>query len=58
MPPTAMRACVRTAGTKKQSMFSVPEGVNSKVGVIGSGQGMTEYKGRARHEYAEAEDAD
>lgn len=53
-----MRACVRTAGTKKQSMFSVPEGVNSKVGVIGSGQGMTEYKGRARHEYAEAEDAD
>ena len=33
----------------KGSMFSVPEG--GKVGVIGSGRGMTEFKGRGRHDF-------
>ena len=36
---------------KKSSMFSVPEGFESKVGVIGSGQGMTHQSGVARHEF-------
>ncbi len=29
---------------KKESIFAVPEGVNSKVGVVGSGKGMTQYQ--------------
>jgi survival-of-motor-neuron-related-splicing factor 30 len=36
-------------GKKKQSMFSVPEG--GKVGVIGSGRGMTDYQKQGRHEF-------
>lgn len=36
---------------KKGSMFSVPEGANAKVGVVGSGQGMTEYGGKRRHDF-------
>jgi survival-of-motor-neuron-related-splicing factor 30 len=36
-------------GRKKESMFAVPEG--GKVGVIGSGKGVTEYKKAARHEF-------
>ncbi|GAB4813628.1 hypothetical protein N2152v2_000674 [Parachlorella kessleri] len=39
-------------GYKKESMFKVPEGVKAKVGVIGSGQGMTEYQQRKRHDFA------
>ncbi|KAG2484619.1 hypothetical protein HYH03_016573 [Edaphochlamys debaryana] len=41
-------------GTKKGSMFSVPEG--GKVGVVGSGRGMTDYVKKARHEFDEADD--
>ena len=37
-------------------MFSVPEGVNSKVGVVGSGKAMTEYVQRKKHEF-ELDDA-
>lgn len=37
-------------GTKKESMFKVPEG--GKVGVIGSGRGMTEAAKRGRHEFS------
>jgi survival of motor neuron-related-splicing factor 30 len=36
-------------GHKKDSMFSVNEG--GKVGVVGSGKGMTDYKKRQRHEF-------
>lgn len=36
-------------GRKKESMFKVPEG--GKVGVIGSGRGVTEYKKATRHEF-------
>jgi survival-of-motor-neuron-related-splicing factor 30 len=32
-------------------MFKVPEGVQGKVGITGSGQGMTDYAKRKRHEY-------
>ncbi|KAI8462431.1 MAG: hypothetical protein J3K34DRAFT_527755 [Monoraphidium minutum] len=37
-------------GKKKGSMFSVPEG--GKVGVVGSGRGMTDYKKAGRHEFS------
>ena len=33
-------------GTKKESIFSVPDNPNSKVGVVGSGRGMTNPSGR------------
>ena len=36
-------------GRKKESMFAVPEG--GKVGVIGSGKGLTEYTKQTRHEF-------
>eukprot|EP00878_Enallax_costatus_P016841 GHUV01017677.1.p1 GENE.GHUV01017677.1~~GHUV01017677.1.p1 ORF type:complete len:274 (+),score=82.36 GHUV01017677.1:702-1523(+) len=36
-------------GRKKESMFAVPEG--GKVGVIGSGKGLTDYKKQTRHEF-------
>jgi len=45
------------AGKKKGSMFSVPEGVNAKVGVIGSGQTPTDYKAKSRHDFAATDDA-
>jgi survival-of-motor-neuron-related-splicing factor 30 len=38
-------------GTKKESIFRVPEGYKGKVGVVGSGQGMTDYQKRKRHEF-------
>lgn len=41
------------AGKKKGSMFSVPDGVNAKVGVIGSGQGASELKPKQRHEFGD-----
>lgn len=36
---------------KKKSIFTVPEGIDAKVGVVGSGKGMTDYQRRARHEF-------
>jgi hypothetical protein len=39
---------------KRDSMFKVPDGVDAKVGFTGSGQGMTEYPTRKRHDYDEA----
>ncbi|KAH7624548.1 hypothetical protein Ndes2526B_g00748 [Nannochloris sp. 'desiccata'] len=36
---------------KKQSMFSVAEGTAAKVGVVGSGKGMTGYGKKKRHEF-------
>lgn len=39
---------------KRESMFKVPEG--GKVGVIGSGKGVTEYAKRKRHEFDAAAD--
>ena len=47
-----------TAGKKKGSMFSVPEGVNAKVGVIGSGQAPTDYKPKSRHDFVATDDAE
>jgi survival-of-motor-neuron-related-splicing factor 30 len=37
--------------TKKQSLFSVAEGTSAKVGVVGSGKGMTDYGKKKRHEF-------
>eukprot|EP00198_Chlamydomonas_reinhardtii_P010410 XP_001699747.1 predicted protein [Chlamydomonas reinhardtii] len=45
-----------TGSIKKGSIFSVPEGVNAKVGVVGSGRGMTEYGKKSRHEFEEADE--
>ncbi|KXZ56279.1 hypothetical protein GPECTOR_1g244 [Gonium pectorale] len=46
-----------TGAIKKSSIFSVPEGlVGSKVGVVGSGRGMTDYSKKQRHEFDEADD--
>ncbi|GLC35098.1 hypothetical protein PLESTM_000279300 [Pleodorina starrii] len=46
-----------TGTIKKSSIFSVPEGlVGSKVGVVGSGRGMTDYSKKQRHEFDEADD--
>jgi survival of motor neuron-related-splicing factor 30 len=38
-------------------MFSVPDGLTAKVGVVGSGKGMTEYQKRGRHDFAGLEGA-
>ena len=46
------------AGKKKESMFSVPEGVNAKVGVIGSGKAPTDYKAKSRHDFVATDDAE
>jgi hypothetical protein len=35
-------------GVNKESMFKSPESVDGKVGVTGSGRGITEFAGRAR----------
>ena len=43
-----LRCC--RAAHHKTSMFSVPEG--GKVGVIGSGKPMTDYKPAGRHDFA------
>jgi hypothetical protein len=44
----AQTGFVTGALSKKGSMFSVPDAPGAKVGVIGSGQGMTEVRGRCR----------
>ena len=36
---------------KKGSMFAVPDGHNSRVGVIGSGKGITDYEDKRRNEF-------
>jgi survival-of-motor-neuron-related-splicing factor 30 len=33
------------------SMFASPDAVDGKVGVVGSGQGMTEFGERKRHKF-------
>lgn len=49
--------CLSSAftGTKKESMFKSPESLQGKVGVVGSGKGMTEFTKKSRHEH-EADD--
>lgn len=37
---------------KRESIFKVPEGVKSKVGVVGSGKGMTDYQRQGKHEFS------
>ena len=39
-------------------MFSVPEGVNAKVGVIGSGKAPTDYKTKSRHDFVATGEAE
>lgn len=39
------------SGRQKESMFAVPEGLDGKVGVIGSGKGMTEAANPGRHDF-------
>lgn len=45
--------CVKQAGfftgKKKESMFKSPDAVQGKVGVVGSGQSMTEFQRRGKH---------
>lgn len=36
---------------KKGSIFAVPDNPDAKVGVIGSGQGMTDYRSAGRHDF-------
>lgn len=38
--------------TKKESIFSVPDGPGGKVGVVGSGKPMTQEPTRPRHDFA------
>ena len=40
--------------TKSKSMFSVGEGIGAKVGVTGSGQGMTQAVSKTKHVYRDA----
>ena len=37
--------------TKKGSIFSVPEDPEAKVGVVGSGKGVTDYQKPRRHDF-------
>jgi len=39
------------APMKKTSMFATPDDPNAKVGVVGSGRGMTEFQKRGKHLY-------
>ena len=38
-------------GRKKESIFKSPEGFDGKVGVTGSGKGITSFQDRKRHEF-------
>jgi survival of motor neuron-related-splicing factor 30 len=35
-------------GVRKESIFRSPEGLDGKVGVVGSGQGMTDFDGKKK----------
>lgn len=43
-----------SAGVTKTSMFAVPDNLDGKVGVTGSGSGVSEVAERRRHEYSSA----
>jgi len=43
-----------SAGVRRESIFKVAEG--GKVGVVGSGRGMTDFSKRARHEFDKADE--
>ena len=45
------RSGFMTGRKKGGSMFAVAEGSDAKVGVVGSGQGMTDYGKKRRHEF-------
>ncbi|TPX74177.1 hypothetical protein CcCBS67573_g04550 [Chytriomyces confervae] len=50
------KAALKTvAPLKKQSMFASPDDPNAKVGVVGSGKGMTNFQQRGRHVYERTE---
>lgn len=46
------------SGTKKSSIFAVPDDPNGKVGVVGSGRGITDFHQRGRHDFGAADEAD
>lgn len=46
------------SGTKKSSIFAVPDDPNGKVGVIGSGRGITDFHQRGRHDFGAADEAE
>ena len=41
----------KKVGSTKESIFSIPQGVGSRVGVTGSGKGITDFERKRRHEY-------
>ena len=41
----------KKVGSTKESIFSVPQGVGARVGVTGSGKGITDFERKRRHEY-------
>ncbi|ORY91245.1 hypothetical protein BCR43DRAFT_101606 [Syncephalastrum racemosum] len=46
------------APINKKSIFKTPDNPQGKVGVVGSGQGMTAYNRRGKHQYNATEGAD
>jgi survival-of-motor-neuron-related-splicing factor 30 len=53
LPSFCVCVCGLLAGTKKESIFKVPDGTAGKVGVVGSGKGVTEYQKRGKHQFQE-----
>eukprot|EP00955_Chlamydomonas_euryale_P104141 365542-Chlamydomonas_euryale.AAC.27 len=43
-------------GTKKESIFKVPDSIEGKVGVVGSGRGLTDYQKQGKHQFDASED--
>ncbi|CDZ96400.1 Splicing factor SPF30 [Phaffia rhodozyma] len=52
----AKKKGVKVAGLDGSSIFKTPDAVNGKVGVVGSGRGMTEYSSREKHKFAPKDD--
>lgn len=48
---------VHIAGTAGTSIFKTPDNPLGRVGVTGSGKGMTEVASRGKHKFAPGEDA-
>lgn len=46
------------SGHKKGSMFAAPEGLEGRVGVVGSGKAMTDYTHARRHVFDQREAED
>ncbi|CAO3615487.1 unnamed protein product [Cunninghamella blakesleeana] len=46
----------KVSAINKKSIFKTPDNPDSKVGVVGSGRGMTSYQQRGRHSYNNADE--